>query len=45
MEVHDLETFSTEDSDSGLQENDIKRVRRQEEVAVDPEPFRLGGSE
>ena len=45
VKVHDLESFCAEDGYSSLEENDVERVRGQEEVPVDPEPLRFGRAE
>ena len=39
VKVHDFESFRAGDGYFVLEENDIKRVRRQEEVPIGAEPF------
>lgn len=38
VEIHDFETFGTQDSDSSLEEYEVERLRGQEKVAIDAEP-------
>ena len=45
VEVHDLETLGTQNSDAGFEEDKVERLRRQEEVSVDSEPVRFGRAE
>jgi len=45
VKVHNFESFRAENGYSSLEENDIERVRGQEEVSVDPKPFRFGRAE
>ena len=45
VKVHDFESFRAGDGYFVLEENDIKRVRRQEEVPIGAEPFRFGRAE
>lgn len=45
LKVHNFESFRAENGYSSLEENDVERVRGQEEVPVDPEPFRFGRAE
>ena len=45
VKVHDFESFCAENGYSSLEENDVERVRGQEEVSVDPKPFRFGRAE
>jgi hypothetical protein len=42
VQVHNLETFGTQYGHSCLEEYEIERFRWQEEISVNPEPFRLG---
>jgi len=45
IEVHDFETFSAQDGNPSLQEDEIIRLRWQEEVAIDSKPLRFSRSE